>query len=168
MFLDGMGDQLSGLQKEDQASGEDHAEGYPLDGVEEISEDNVEKTGLAEEGKEKLRGAGCGEGQDEGVSRVVAAGELVEKKKRNESGRDGGIEGDGMETDGVGGDSDAPGERGGKASVGAFGEVAEGQEDPEECRAGSPGVQRGEQGEMAAAEVENRDDCGEQHARSCE
>src|SRR5882762_3308799 len=35
MCLDGMGDQLSGLQEKDQAGEGDHAEGDPLDGVEE-------------------------------------------------------------------------------------------------------------------------------------
>jgi hypothetical protein len=37
MFLDGMGDQLSGLQEEDEAGDEDQAEGDPLDGVEDVS-----------------------------------------------------------------------------------------------------------------------------------
>ena len=36
MFLDGMGDQLSGLQEKDDASEGDHAEGDPLDWVEEV------------------------------------------------------------------------------------------------------------------------------------
>src|ERR1700729_835634 len=36
MFLDGMGDQLSGLQEENDAGEGDHAEGYPLDGIEEV------------------------------------------------------------------------------------------------------------------------------------
>jgi hypothetical protein len=35
MCLDGMGDQLSGLQEKDEAAKGDHAEGDPLDGVEE-------------------------------------------------------------------------------------------------------------------------------------
>src|SRR6266481_1699171 len=35
MCLDGMGDQLSGLQEKDEAGEGDHAEGDPLDGVEE-------------------------------------------------------------------------------------------------------------------------------------
>ena len=35
MFLDGMGDQLSGLEEKDEAGEGDHAEGDPLDGVEE-------------------------------------------------------------------------------------------------------------------------------------
>src|ERR1700745_3985415 len=54
MFLDGMGDQLSGLQEKDKARGSDHAEGDPLDGVEEASVG----IGLAEEGQKELRGAG--------------------------------------------------------------------------------------------------------------
>jgi hypothetical protein len=35
MCLDGMGDQLSGLREKDEAAKGDHAEGDPLDGVEE-------------------------------------------------------------------------------------------------------------------------------------
>src|SRR5207302_4674336 len=64
MCLDGMGDQLSRLQEEDEASGGDHAEGDPLDGVEESGAGK----GLAEEGQEELRGAGSGEGEGEGVA----------------------------------------------------------------------------------------------------
>src|SRR5271154_6584171 len=56
MFLDGMGDQLSRLQEKDEAGKGDHAEGDPLDGV----EDARGWVGLAEEGEEKLRGAGGG------------------------------------------------------------------------------------------------------------
>jgi hypothetical protein len=37
MFLDGMGNQLSGLE-EDEAGDEDHAEGDPLDGIEDVEE----------------------------------------------------------------------------------------------------------------------------------
>jgi hypothetical protein len=35
MFLDGMGDQLSGLKEKDEAGEGDHAEGDPLDRIEE-------------------------------------------------------------------------------------------------------------------------------------
>jgi hypothetical protein len=56
MFLDGMGDQLSGLQEKDKASGGDHDERDPLDGVEEA----FVGIGLAEEGEEELSGAGGG------------------------------------------------------------------------------------------------------------
>jgi hypothetical protein len=59
MFLDGMGDQLSGLQEKDQASGGDHAEGDPLDGVEEARVG----VGLADEGQEELCNAGGREGE---------------------------------------------------------------------------------------------------------
>src|SRR5271170_273208 len=62
MFLDGMGDQLSGLQDEDDAGQSDHAEGDPLDGVEERVLRRRVEVRLAEEGKEKLRGAGGGQG----------------------------------------------------------------------------------------------------------
>src|SRR5437879_11154248 len=75
MCLDGMGDQLSRLQEEDEASGGDHAEGDPLDGVEESGAGK----GLAEEGQEVLRGAGSGEGEGEGVAGIVAAWERAEK-----------------------------------------------------------------------------------------
>jgi hypothetical protein len=69
-----------------------------------------------------------------------------------------------MEADGVGWDSDAPGEGGGKAGVAAFGEVAQGEEGPDQRGAGSPCVQRGEKREMAETEVDNRSDCGEENA----
>src|SRR5437899_687500 len=69
MCLDGMRDQLSGLQEEDEAAGGDHAEGNPLDGVEESGAGE----GLAEEGQEELRGAGGGEGEGEDVAGIVAA-----------------------------------------------------------------------------------------------
>src|SRR5271170_55050 len=62
MFLDGMGDQLSGLKDEDDAGQSDHAEGDPLDGVEERVLRRRVEVRLAEEGKEKLRGAGGGQG----------------------------------------------------------------------------------------------------------
>src|SRR5271154_302757 len=68
MFLDGMGDQLSGLQEKDKG----------------------------------------GEGEGEGVSGVLAAGELAEEDHGQDSGRDGCIERDGMEADGAWGDGDAP------------------------------------------------------------
>src|SRR5271155_6248124 len=55
MFLDGMGDQLSGLQEKDDAGQSDHAEGDPLDGVEERVLRRRVEVSLAEEGKEKLR-----------------------------------------------------------------------------------------------------------------
>ena len=53
MFLDGMGDQLSRLQEKDKAGESDHAEGDPLDGIEEARVGEW----LAEEGEEELRGA---------------------------------------------------------------------------------------------------------------
>src|SRR5271168_3566245 len=64
MFLDGMGDQLSGLQEEDEAREGDHAKGDPLDGVEEVRVGER----LAEEGQEKLRSACGGESEGEGVA----------------------------------------------------------------------------------------------------
>src|SRR5580693_5172094 len=50
IFLDGMGDQLSGLQKKDDASEGDHAEGDPLDRV----EGTCVGIRLAKEGQEEL------------------------------------------------------------------------------------------------------------------
>jgi hypothetical protein len=161
MFLDGMGDQLSGLQEEDKTGCEDHAKRDPLDGVEEIAQGEAEETGLAKEGKEELGCASGGEGEGERVAGVVTARKLEEEHKGDESCRDGSVEGDGMEADGVWRDSDAPGEGGGKAGIAAFGEVAEREEAPDEGGAGGPGVQRGEKREMATAKLKNRNDCGE-------
>jgi hypothetical protein len=163
MFLDGMGDQLSGLQ-EDKAGREDHAQRYPLDGVKEIAQEDVEEAGLAEEGEEKLGSAGGGESEGEGVAGVMAAGELPEEEDGKEGGCDGGVEGDGMERGAVGRDAKAPGEGGGEAGVAAFGEVAKGEEGPDQRGARRPGVQRGEQGEMAEAEIDDRGDRGEEKA----
>src|SRR6202041_3635701 len=59
MFLDGMGDQLSRLQEKDKTGGRDHAEGDPLDWVEEA----LVGIRLAEEGEEELNGPGGGEGE---------------------------------------------------------------------------------------------------------
>jgi hypothetical protein len=98
MFLDGMGDQLSRLQEKDEAGGEDHTEGYPLDGVEE----DTGGIGLAEEGEEKLRGARDGEGQGQSVAGIAAARELAEKENGEEGRDDAGVEGDGVKRDGVG------------------------------------------------------------------
>jgi hypothetical protein len=167
MFLDGMGDQLSGLQ-EDKAGREDHAQGYPLDGVEEIAQEDVEETGLTEEGEEKLNGAGGGQGEGEGVAGVMAVRELADEDQGDERCGDGRVEGDGMEADGIRRDSDAPGEGGGEAGVTAFGEVAEGEECPDQRGAGRPGVQRGEKREMAEAEIDSRDDRGEEKAGGSE
>src|ERR1700722_8767626 len=141
MFLDGMRDQLSGLQ-EDKAGGEDHAQRYPLDGVEEVAQEDVEETGLTEKGEEELGSADGGEGEGEGVAGMVTVRELTEEDQGDERCRNGRVEGDGMEADGgeerarkgrvggegmeaegVGGDSAAPGEGGGEAGVAAFGEV---------------------------------------------
>jgi hypothetical protein len=56
MFLDGMGDQLSGLER-DETGDANHTEGYPLDGVEDIAEGNRVGIGLAQEGDEELSDA---------------------------------------------------------------------------------------------------------------
>ena len=162
-----MGDQLSRLQ-EDKAGREDHAQRYPLDGVEEIAQEDVEETGLTEEGEEKLGSAGDGESEGEGVAGMVTARELAEEDQGDERCGDGRVEGDGMEADGVRRDSDAPGEGGRKAGIAAFGEVAKGEEGPDQRGARRPCVQRGEQGEMAEAEIDDRDDRGEQKAGGSE
>src|SRR5882757_1140715 len=147
MFLDGMGDQLSGLQEEDEAGGGDHAEGDPLDGVEETG---VGKW-LAEEGEEELGGAGGCEGEGEGVSWMLATGvvavpESTEEDEGEERCCDSCVEGDGVEPGGAGGDCYSPGKGGGEAGVGALGEVAECEEGPGEGGAGRPGVEGVEQG----------------------
>jgi hypothetical protein len=162
-----MRDQLSLLQ-EDKAGGEDHAQRYPLDGVEKIAQEDVEETGLAEEGEEKLNGAGGGQGEGEDIAGMMAVRELAEEDQGDERCGDGRIEGDGMEADGVRRDSDAPGKGGGEAGVTAFGEVAEGEECPNQRGAGRPGVQRGEKREMAEAEIDSRDDRGEEKAGGSE
>jgi hypothetical protein len=162
-----MRDQLSGFQ-EDEAGRENHAQGYPLDGVEEIAQEDVEETGLTEEGEEKLGSAGGGESEGECIAGVMAVRELAEEDQGDERCGDGGVEGDGMEADGVRRDSDAPGEGGGEAGVAAFGEVAESEEGPGEGGTGRPGVQRGEQWEMAEAEIDERDDRGEEKAGGSE
>ena len=70
-----------------------------------------------------------------------------------------------METGGARRDGHAPGEGRGKAGVGAFGEVAEGEEGPGEGRARGPGVEGVEEGEMAEAEVDRCRDDGEERCR---
>src|ERR1700728_2728926 len=61
MFLDGMGDQLSGLKKKDYASEGDHAESHPLDGVEEA----CFGVGLTQKSEEELSCAGGRECESE-------------------------------------------------------------------------------------------------------
>ena len=78
MFLEGIGDQLSGFgvsgAQGDQTGGEDHGEGGPLDGIEETRGGAVGGDyGFAEEGDEELGDAGGGEGEDDDVSGVVRA-----------------------------------------------------------------------------------------------
>src|SRR5271156_1362431 len=60
MFLDGMRDQLSGLQED------------------------VEEAGLTEEGEEKLGSASGGEGEGEDVAGVMAVRELAEEDQGDE------------------------------------------------------------------------------------
>jgi hypothetical protein len=154
MFLDGMGDQLSGLQEKDQAGEGDHAQGDPLNGIEEVGVGE----GLAQEGEEELGCAGGREGEGEGVARAMAARKLTEKCKREKCGEDCGVESNGVEADGTGWDGYSPRKGSGEAGVGALGEVAEGEEGPDEGGAGGPGVEGVEERQVAGAEV---DCCGE-------
>src|SRR6266851_405438 len=110
MCLDGMGGQLSGLER-DNAGGDHHAEGDPLDGVEHGAKQDGVGVGLAQEGEEEL-GHACS----------------VERHGMQAGG-------------GIRWDGETPGERGGEAGVAAFGEVAQGQKRPGEGGAWSPGVQ---------------------------
>src|SRR5271154_1862902 len=137
MFLDGMGDQLSGLQEKDEAGGGNHSEGDPLDGVEE----GGVRERLTEEGEEELGCAGGGEGEGEGVAGVLAARELAEKNDGEERRGECSVKRHRMQTRGVRRDCHSPRECGGEASVAAFGEVAEGEEGPDEGGAGGPGVE---------------------------
>ena len=164
MFLDGMGDQLSRLQEKEEAGGDDHAEGYPLDGVEE----GRRGIGLAEEGEEKLRGAGGGEGQGESVAGVAAMRELAEKEEGEDGRDDAGVEGDGVKRGGVGRDAEAPRQGGREAGVAAFGEVAEREEGPGEGSAGGPRIEGVEEGKLVEAEVDDCRDDGEDDARGGE
>src|SRR6202020_1595769 len=93
MFLDGMGDQLSGLEEKDGASEGDHDEGDPLDGIEEGSGGFEVWGGLAEEREEELGGAGGGEGEGEGVAGVVAVAELAEEDEGQRGCGEGGVDG---------------------------------------------------------------------------
>src|ERR1700761_5192989 len=68
MFLDGTGDQLSGLKEKDYASEGDHAEGDPLDGVEEA----CFGVRLTQKGQQELSCAGGSEGDGEDISGVTA------------------------------------------------------------------------------------------------
>src|SRR3984885_14836876 len=70
MFLDGMGDQLSGLEEEDSTCQHDHSQCDPLDGVQEGWGGFEVWVGLAEKSQEELRGACGGEGEGEGIARV--------------------------------------------------------------------------------------------------
>src|SRR5580704_10626473 len=160
MCLDGMGDQLSGLEEEDESGESDHAEGDPLDGVEEA----CVPVGLAKEGQEELCGACGGEGEGGGVARVVAVVELAEEDDGEKGCCDCGVEGYGVKAGGARWDCYGPGEGGGKAGVGAFGEMAEGEEGPDEGGAGGPSVESVEEREIAEAEVDRCRDDGEENA----
>ena len=156
MFLDGMRDQLSGLEQKDETGEEDHAEGDPLDGVEELGVWFGVRIGLAEEAQEKLSGTSGGQGQGECVAGVLAVAELTHKEGGDNGGSEGGIEGYGVERYSVGRNAHSPWERSGKAGIGAFGEVSEGEEEPDEGGAGTPCVEGGEERETLDAQI----DCG--------
>jgi hypothetical protein len=159
-----MGDQLSGLQEQDKAGSENHAKRYPLDGIKEIAQEDVVKTGLTEKRNEELDCASGCESESRCIARMVAMTELTEKDQSEKSCCDRCVEGDRMEADGVGWDSNAPWEGGGKAGVAAFGEVSQSEEGPDQRGARGPCVQRVEKREMTEAEVNSRNDCGEEKA----
>jgi hypothetical protein len=79
MFLDGMGDQLSGLQQEDETGEEDHAEGDPLDWVEEFGVGFEVRIWLAEEAQKKLGGSGGCHGHGECVAWMLAVAESAQE-----------------------------------------------------------------------------------------
>ena len=58
-----------------------------------------------------------------------------------------GVERYGMQVGSAGGREDLPGDGGGEPGVAAFGEMTEGEEGPDESRAGRPGVEGAEEGE---------------------
>jgi hypothetical protein len=74
-----MGDQLSGLQEQDKAGGKDHAQRYPLNGVEEIAQEDVVEAGLTEKRDEELGGASCGEGERCCIAGMMAMRKLTEE-----------------------------------------------------------------------------------------
>jgi hypothetical protein len=109
MFLDGMGDQLSGLER-DEAGGDDHAEGDPLDGIEQVAQWNGVGVGLAKKSQEKLGYTGGGEGGGCGFTCAATGGEVAEKADRDEDSGYRCIERDRMQAGGrVRGDGKAPG-----------------------------------------------------------
>src|SRR5579871_404332 len=123
MFLDGMGDQLSGLER-DETGGCDHAEGDPLDGIEEIAEWDGVGERLPEESEEVLRYSGGNQGGGDGVSSMAVRGEVTEEAEGDEGRGDGGVEGYWVEFQRGRRDGNAPGETGGEARVAALGEMS--------------------------------------------
>src|SRR5215469_7178192 len=162
MCLDGMSGGPLRLRDEDKAGGEDHAEGSPLDGVEDPGEWSAEERGLTEEGEEELDDSGGGESQRDGAAGACAMSELLEEHEVEGNGESGGVERDGMEAGEAGGGWDGPGDRGDHAGVAAFGEMSDGEEGPDEGGAGCPGVERVEDGEATPTEVDRGDEDGEE------
>jgi hypothetical protein len=160
MFLDGMGDQLSRLEKKDDTGKSDHAECDPLDGIEQA----CLWVWLTEEGQEELGGAGGGKGEREDVARMIAELEVAEEEDGEDGGHSCRVESNRMETDGVRWDAKAPGEAGGEACIAAFCKVSEGKKGPGECRAGRPGVEGVEERKFAKTEVDHRRESGEENA----
>src|SRR5271170_840104 len=95
----------------------------------------------------------------------MAARELPEESDGQEGRSDCGVEGDWVEAGRARRDGRTPGKGRGEAGVGAFGEVAEGEEGPGEGRAGGPGIEGVEEGEMAETEVDGRREDGEEDAK---
>ena len=163
MFLDGMGDQLSGLER-DEAGGCDHAEGDPLDGIEEVAEWDGVGERLAEEGEEVLGYSGGDQGGGGGVSGLTVGGEVAEEAQGDEDRGDGGVEGYGLESQRGRRDGDSPAEIRREAGVAAFGEVSEREEGPDKGGAGGPSVEGAEGWEASEVEVEGGRDDGEEEA----
>ena len=85
------------MRDEDKTGGEDHAEGSPLDGVEELGEWCAKECGLAEEGEQELDGADGCEGESGGDSGMCAVAKMAKEEQRERESERCGVEGDGVE-----------------------------------------------------------------------
>src|SRR5580658_4127537 len=116
MFLDGMGNQLSALQEKDKAGDGDHAEGYPLDWVENLCVGE----GLAEEGEEKLYCACDCESQSKGIAGVLAARELAQEDEGEKCCHECCVQSYRVQWSSVGRNRNSPGKDRWEAGVAAF------------------------------------------------
>ena len=168
MFLDGMGgDQLS-WQQNDKACCNDHTEGDPLDGVEDVVGRVDVGVRLTKEGEEELDCSCDGQCEGEGVTRMLTTVKLAEQGEGQQGSCEGGVERDGVEAGVIWRDVCAPREGGGEASVVALGEVSKGEERPDEGGAGTPCVEGIEDWEAAYAEVDHSSKDGEDDAGGAE